>query len=349
MLVGLSGGVDSAVAALILQRQGYDVTGVTMAIYDGPDTTSTKNACYDCREKEDIASAETAAEILNIPFHVFDCVEQYKAIVLSYFRDTYLKGKTPNPCVRCNHLMKFGVLPKLAEKNGIAWDYFATGHYVRKEYSGRFNTHVLMQGDDRRKDQSYFLYRLSQEQIRRSLFPLGGMSKQEVRAIAAANKLPMHDTPDSQDFYSGDYSDLLGMPKMEGNIIDAAGTVIGRHAGFWNFTPGQRKGLGVSAAAPLYVVRVDAFRNEVVVGPYEQTLSAGCVLERPRFSLPLDKTGHTLQARIRSSQELMPVIVDVPIDNTLRVTFAQPQSGVAPGQSLVLYLDGIVVGGGIIR
>jgi tRNA-specific 2-thiouridylase len=349
-LVGLSGGVDSSVAAMLLVERGYDVTGVFMSVYDGPASSSGGSSCYDRGEEEDIASASGLAKLLGIPFHVLDCSARYRELVLSYFRKTYLSGRTPNPCVRCNHMLKFGALPALAEKSGLDFARFATGHYARTEPSPLHGRHVLMRGRDERKDQSYFLYRLNREQLSRALFPLGEMTKEEVRALAARRGLPMHDRPDSQDFYAGDYADLLGVEDLPGNIVDAEGRILGRHSGFWRFTPGQRRGLGISAATPLYVLRINAARNEVVVGTREKSLTRGCVLEDLHFNVPPDTVGPVFQARMRSSQRPFEVTARPdPSGNLLVVEFAAPRQGAAPGQSLVLYLGDVVAGGGIIR
>ena len=350
VLIGLSGGVDSAVAALLLLEQGYAVTGVTMSVYDGPPAPARSSACYDCGEGEDIAAAAALAELLGIPFHVFDCAGPYRETVLDYFRETYLAGETPNPCVRCNARLKFGLLPALARRQGLRHDFFSTGHYARALFVPSLGRHCLYRGLDARKDQSYFLYRLTREQLGRALFPLGGMTKERVRALAARHCLPMRDTPDSQDFYSGNYTELLGMEDRPGNIVDAAGRVVGRHSGFWRFTPGQRRGLGIAADSALYVLGVDAARNEVTVGPYGQSLRPGCLIGDLCLHVPLAEAGENLRARMRSSQTPFPVAVrEGPDRDRLAVDFAEPQQGVAPGQSLVLYREDLVIGGGIIR
>ncbi|MDR2669059.1 MAG: tRNA 2-thiouridine(34) synthase MnmA [Desulfovibrio sp.] len=349
VLVGLSGGVDSSVAALLLLEQGLEVTGIMMSVYDGPPGASGGNACYDCAEKRDIESAASSARQLGIPFHVFDCAQRYRHDVLDYFRDAYLDGKTPNPCIHCNRRLKFDFLPALAERRGLHHDFFATGHYARVEFSEQYGCCILRRGLDAHKDQSYFLYRLEQEQLRRALFPLGNMRKAEVRALARERGLPVHDRADSQDFYSGDYTELLGIAPRPGNIVDESGKVLGKHAGFWNFTPGQRRGLGIAASEPLYVVRVDAATNEVVVGGRDATLSRSCLLEDLYIGLPQALCDGMLQAQVRSSQQPFSVQVTPGREkNTMVAEFAEAQHAVAPGQSLVLYLGDIVVGGGII-
>ncbi|MDR2124589.1 MAG: tRNA 2-thiouridine(34) synthase MnmA [Desulfovibrio sp.] len=350
VLVGLSGGVDSSAAALLLLEQGYDVTGIMMSVYDGPQGISGGTACYDCAEERDIESAASLARQLRITFHVFDCARHYKREVLDYFRGAYLAGKTPNPCIRCNKRLKFDFLPALAERRGLHYDFFATGHYARVEFSEQYGCRILRRGLDERKDQSYFLYRLDKQQLSRALFPLGAMRKTEVRALARERGLPAHDRADSQDFYSGDYTELLGIAPRPGNIVDENGKVLGKHAGFWNFTPGQRRGLGIAAREPLYVVRVDAAENAVVVGGRNAALSRNCLLDDLHIGLPQALRDDMLQAQIRSSQKPFSVRVAPGREpGTLVAEFAEAQRAVAPGQSLVLYLGDIVVGGGIIR
>jgi tRNA-specific 2-thiouridylase len=350
VLVGLSGGVDSSAAALLLLEQGRDVAGVMMSVYDGPPGGSGGNACYDSAEERDRESAASLARHLGIPFHVFDCSQRYRSEVLDYFRESYLAGKTPNPCIRCNRRLKFDFLPAMAERSGLHYDFFATGHYARVEFSVLHGRYILRRGLDESKDQSYFLYRLEQEQLGRTLFPLGAMRKTEVRALARERGLPTHDRADSQDFYSGDYTELLGISARPGNIVDEKGRILGRHGGFWRFTPGQRRGLGIAAPEPLYVVRVDAAKNEVVVGGRDAGLRRSCLLEDTHIGLPRLVYGRPLEAQMRSSQK--PFAVQVTPgreDNTLIAEFAEARRAVAPGQSLVLYSGDTVVGGGVIR
>ena len=339
--VGLSGGVDSAVTAALLKSQGHAVVGVTMKIWRGGRYRGgEKDACFGPCEAGDIARAENLCRTLDIPYHVFDCADEYEKVVLDYFRSEYLAGKTPNPCVRCNVFMKFGVLPNLARKSGIDFDKFATGHYARiREKNGVFH---LLRGTDEKKDQSYFLYRLKQSQLANLLFPLGGLHKTEVRELAAKFGLEVKDKPDSQDFYSGDHTELLNTPPCLGNIIDIAGNVLGTHEGFWNYTIGQRKGLGVAAKHPLYVLELNPCRNEVVVGNAEDTLRHELKLADCSWIAGGVPAGE-VQVKVRSASKLLPAVFE---NDTLQ--FPDGVSAAARGQSAVLYRNEEVLGGGII-
>ena len=351
VLVGLSGGVDSSTAALILKQQGHDVIGATMSIW-GKDgmalKTGHKNACYGPDEDEDIEEARRIAKQLGIPYYVFNCVEQYEKIVLENFKSEYIQGRTPNPCVWCNALVKFGALPLMAKENGLEFDKFATGHYARVEEgaNGRF---LLKCGIAPRKDQSYFLYRLKQEQLKNILLPLGTYTKEEIRKIAKENGLDVAEKPDSQDFYDGDYNELLGINEKEGNIVDINGKILGKHKGIWNFTIGQRKGIGVSASEPLYVLSLKKGTNEVVVGPADKTFKQSLVAVNFNWiAFDALKAEMKVQAKIRSTQE--PVAVTAkPLDNgKVEVVFDELQKSIAIGQSVVLYDGDIVLGGGVI-
>ena len=350
VLLGLSGGVDSALSALLLKEQGFELNAVRMGVYNGPEHAGINGGCYGRNAAEDVEAAARLAAQLNIPFRVIDCAEPYEKLVMNYFKGEYLAGRTPNPCIRCNETVKFGALLTLARQSGLEFDYFATGHYARLEHSPEFGCTVLRRGADPVKDQSYFLYRLKPELLNNLIFPLGGYSKTETRRLAAERGLVVHDRPDSQDFYGGEYADLLEMPCREGNIVDSSGKVLGRHKGFWHYTPGQRRGLGVPAAHPLYVLKILPACNEVVVGPAEENLFEGCLIENVNFLLPSPEDGSRLLAKMRSFQKPHPVLINRGSEeDTMRITFEKPMSGLAPGQSLVLYKDDIVVGGGIIR
>ena len=362
VLVGLSGGVDSSVTALMLKEQGHEVIGATMSIWGKsgvhkkiqeklnsltPDKKPTHGACYGPDEKEDIEEARKIAETIGIPFYVFDCAEQYEKIVLDNFKKEYLDGRTPNPCIWCNSLIKFDVLPRLALANGIVFDKFATGHYARVEKEG--NRYILKRGLNENKDQSYFLYRLKQEQLEKIILPLGTYKKEEIRAIAEKHGLHVADKPDSQDFYEGDYNELLEVQPKKGNIVDRSGNILGYHEGIWNYTIGQRKGLGISAAEPLYVLELRKDSNEVVVGCKDATMKDTLVATKLNW-IPFDYLTEEIncQAKIRSTQKPAPVTV-TPLENgNVLVKFEDMQKSIAIGQSAVFYDGDKVLGGGII-
>ena len=349
VLVGFSGGVDSAMAATLLRDAGHDVTAVMMSLKEGEDGDSGEGPRFGCGENEDPDGARRLADALAIPLHIVDCRDAYRKQVLEYFRDEYMTGRTPNPCVKCNPHVKFGLMPQLVREQGGEFDFFATGHYARIQYMEELGRHVLLRGVDMGKDQSYFLYRLSREQIAGTLFPLGGLTKTTVRAMAEERGIPVHDKPDSQDFYAGDYVDLLRTGPLEGDIIDSSGKILGKHNGYWNFTPGQRKGLRVAYKEPLYVIEVDRESNEVVVGVRAESLSPGCIVEDLVFHVAKPRVGEHLLGRLRSSQPLRNMIIDSYDDKDgMKVRFEEPLFGVAPGQSLVLYDKDMVVGGGVI-
>lgn len=349
ILVGLSGGVDSSVAALILKQQGHDVVGATMSIWgkDGMAAKSGhKNACYGPDEKEDIEEARKIAAQIGIPYYVFNCVEQYEQIVLDNFKSEYIQGRTPNPCVWCNALVKFGVLPLIAKENGIEFDKFATGHYARvEEKDGRF---LLKRGIAPHKDQSYFLYRLKQEQLKNIILPLGNYTKDQIRKIAKDNGLEVAEKPDSQDFYDGDYNELLGVKEKDGNIVDLDGKVLGHHKGIWNYTIGQRKGIGVSATEPLYVLELRKDTNEVVIGPADKTFKKELTAVNLNW-IAFDKLENErkVYAKIRSTQQPTPVTI-TPNGDDVDVVFDELQKSIAIGQSVVFYDEDVVLGGGVI-
>ncbi len=349
ILVGLSGGVDSSVAALILKQQGHEVIGATMSIWgkDGMAAKSGhKNACYGPDEKEDIEEARKIAGQIGIPYYVFDCVEQYEKIVLENFKSEYLQGHTPNPCVWCNALVKFGVLPHMARLNGIEFDKFATGHYARVEKEG--DRYLLKCGIAPKKDQSYFLYRLKQEQLSNIILPLGTFSKDQIRQIAKENGLDVAEKADSQDFYDGDYNELLGIQEKEGNIVDTEGKILGKHKGIWNFTIGQRKGIGVSSTEPLYVLELRKDTNEVVIGPADKTFKKSLIAANLNWIGIKNLTREReVLAKIRSTQQPTSAVIR-PVGDRVEVVFDDLQKSIAIGQSVVFYDEDTVLGGGVI-
>ena len=351
VIVGMSGGVDSSVAAYLLKEAGYDVTGVMMLKHIravlGKDAGV---SCFDGNNLDNVHDAEAVCAKIGIPFKQIDVSKEYDKAVMSYFKSEYLSGRTPNPCVRCNTLIKFGLLPTIVMKTIGEYDYFATGHYANVSYnadSGRYN---LSRGSYISKDQSYFLYRLTQEQLGRTLFPLGKYQKDEIRNIAREAGLRVYDKKDSQDFYSGKYSDLLNIGAKPGNIVDEKGTILGKHNGFWNYTIGQRKGLGVSSSRPLYVVDIRPEKNEVIVG--DDLLSDECMLTDMVFSsIPAIDDSVSGVVKYRSAQKVLNKAVITKIDDgNYKVLFEDKAKSLTPGQSLVMYdYNGVVICGGIIK
>lgn len=347
--VGLSGGVDSSVAALLLREQGHTVVGITMRLWrEGVYKGGERDACFGAHEVEDIERARATAKKLGIGYETFDCFDAYNRDVIGYFRTTYLAGKTPNPCVRCNPVLKFGLLPELAKNAGLQFDAFATGHYARLARVG--SRYAVQRAVDETKDQSYFLYRLSQEQLARTLFPLGDLTKAEIRRIAKDRGLIAADHPDSMDFYSGDKNELIGEPDREGKIVDLSGKVLGRHNGFWHYTVGQRKGLGIGGGTPYYVVDLNACRNEVIVGFEEDAIKTSLTVDELVYGAldPAENGGAPIPCflKVRSAgRPKGPAFL-----SGTTATFPDGIKGVAPGQSAVFYSDdGTILAGGIIR
>ena len=326
--VGISGGVDSAVAALLLKEQGHEVIGVTMTLGRAD-------------EAKLLAEAKAAAERLGIPLKVFDFAAEWDSQVLQYLRNVYLGGQTPNPCVRCNEMVKFGLLPRAAFELGC--ERFATGHYAR--LVTRLATPVLRRAVDRSKDQSYFLYRVKPEILAKTIFPLGELTKDEVRAKARAFGLEVADKGDSQDFCGGDPMRIVNEPDREGEVVTVDGKVIGRHRGYWNYTVGMRKGLGIGGGTPYYVVALDAKQNRVIVGFKDDAVRREFkMVDRVGFLTSGEDAASPLMVKVRSAGEPRgPVTVE---GDT--VFCLGGIAGIAPGQSAVFYDGDIVVGGGII-
>jgi tRNA-uridine 2-sulfurtransferase len=357
--VGMSGGVDSSVAALLVKRTGCRVVGVTMRISDsdapGRDLVGgcATNACYGPDEEMDAADARRVCAAIGIPFVEVDLRAEYRTRVLDYFSREYLAGRTPNPCVRCNQELKFGLLlEKLASEAGIRADSFATGHYARAGFDAGAGRHTLSAGIDPAKDQSYFLCMLTQEQLARAEFPLGGMRKPEVRSLARESGLSVHDRAESQDFAAGDYRSMVrpGPAASEGFFRTAAGTVLGTHKGIWAYTIGQRRGLGIGAGEPLYVTRIDPGTNTVFVGPASE-LDRGRLLTGRVNWVSIAPPPVPLRAavKVRSQQQPAPASVVPRADGGAEVVFDQPQRAVAPGQWAVFYDGDLLLGGAVIE
>ena len=345
VLIGMSGGVDSAAAALLLQQEGYTAAGCTLQLYNRLD-----GGCGSPKEAED---ARSAAEALGIPFYAPDESEAFRERVMDDFVRTYCMGRTPNPCIRCNQYIKFTSLLRLADELKI--DHIATGHYARVRYDETLKRWQLLRGEDAGKDQSYVLYPLSQEILSRLLLPLGSFEKSTVREIVAQRGLKQANKPDSQDICfvpDGDYVAFLtenGVELKPGDFVDKNGKVLGRHRGQVCYTGGQRRGLGVSADRPLYVVRKNGEDNTVLLGD-EADLYAHTVWaeEFNWVSLPPVHEPLRVTAKTRYSQREAEATLYPEENGCVRAVFDEPQRAVTAGQSLVCYLGEKVVGGGII-
>ena len=351
ILVGLSGGVDSAVAAAILKNEGHEVIGATMSIWgkdEYHDFKGHSNACFGPDEIKNIQEAEKIAKKLEIPYITVDCRNNYEKTVVENFRSEYLSGRTPNPCVWCNEKIKFGVFPNSAKKQGVIFDKFATGHYAK---IGKVEGETcLKRGVDPKKDQTYFLYRLSKEQISDLILPLGGYTKDEIRKMAADFNLEVANKPDSQDFYGGDYSELLKAGKKQGNIVDTNGKILGTHDGIWNFTVGQRRGIKVSSTEPLYVISLNEKTNEVIVGHKDKTFNKSLIAKNLNFQInPERYEGKVISAKIRSVQTPTEAKFKFIDKETIEIIFEEYQKSIAIGQSAVLYDNDVLIGGGIIE
>lgn len=353
ILVGMSGGVDSSVVAYLMKKAGHEVIGATMSIWEKGrkfHSAGFRDACFSPHEEQDIDAAKQVCDVLDIPYHVIDCSDQYKRIVLSNFKEEYLSGRTPNPCIHCNAMIKFDALPLSALNQGIVFDKFATGHYARLDYNEDIQRYQVKTAIDIKKDQSYFIHRLKQEQLARVLFPLGDKEKAEIREIAKEVGFKIHDKPDSQDFYSGDINDILEAKPKQGNFVTTDGKVLGQHNGIWNYTVGQRKGLGISAERPLFVLGFNKDKNEVILGFEEDNIKHSLIASRFSWlSVAGIEKPTDVRVKVRSAQTPTEATVTPISETEVRVEFHHPQRGIACGQSAVLYDEEMVLGGGIIE
>ncbi|OHD62449.1 MAG: tRNA 2-thiouridine(34) synthase MnmA [Spirochaetes bacterium GWF1_41_5] len=352
VIVGLSGGVDSAAAACLLLKQGYSVSGAIMSTWNGmaaDDSHILKSGCYGPDEKYDIASAQKIADKLGIKLAIIDLKTEYQDYVINYFKSEYQAGRTPNPCIRCNQILKFGLLIEKL-RTAFDFDFFATGHYARIIFNtaGRYS---LLRGIDNSKDQSYFLYRLNQKQLSQILFPLGGMLKSEVRKIAASLQLDLEHKKESQNFASlGNDSILCRVECEPGEITDINGKILGRHNGIKNYTIGQRKGIRVPSSEPLYVVKIDQKNNRIIAGNerelYNKTIFISSLVWA-QTNPPEHEIGAYVQIRYRHKAQK--ALIKPEGGDLVKIEFSEAQKAAAPGQSAVIYSDDEVLGGGIIN
>lgn len=351
--VAMSGGVDSSVAAVLLQEQGYELSGVNLRMFHNEDLgESREKTCCSLADAEDAA---LVARRLGFPFYVFDFAQVFRDTVIRDFVEEYQAGHTPNPCAVCNREVKFGAL--LRRVQALGQDFLATGHYAQVERDPDSGRYLLKRAADRSKDQTYFLYMLTQDQLAHTLFPLGGLHKAEVRQIAETRGLVNARKHDSQDICfvpDGKYADFIerttGHPSPTGPFLDREGRVLGQHKGLIRYTRGQHKGLGLSTEEPLYVLEKDAAANTIRLGPdsalwtTELTAEQVNLISVPELTVPLRVTAKTRY----SQREAAATVTSLP-DGCIHVVFDEPQRAITAGQAVVLYDGEYVVGGGTIR
>ncbi|MDA3862486.1 MAG: tRNA 2-thiouridine(34) synthase MnmA [Deltaproteobacteria bacterium] len=348
VVVGFSGGVDSSVVAKLLKNKGYKVIGVFMKTWDGGDTFGSvqRKACFGPSSAAEIEGATATAARAGIDFRVIDVSGHFRKHILDYFKSEYLSGRTPNPCVLCNPLMKFGYLWEEVEKELPLFDYFATGHYVRKKFNEKTGRYSLHKGKDATKDQSYFLYRLNQQQLARTIFPLGEYLKTQVKEMAAKFKLGVAQKAESQNFINGGYDILFKNRHMNGKIIDLQGNVLGKHQGIFNYTIGQRRGIGIAASAPLYVLEIRPETNELVVGSKQDLKARELVSSNFFWSSWEPQEPLEVEVKIRYRHEAQPAKLYPLASNKVKIVFNEPQMSITPGQAAVVYQGSAVIGGG---
>ncbi len=352
VVVAMSGGVDSSTAAWLLKEKGYEVIGATMCIgmIDQPQEGPAR-----CCGLADIEDARRVALQLEIPFYVFHLREEFEREVIQYFCEEYMKGRTPNPCILCNEKIKFGFFLEKALE--LKADFIATGHYARLDYDKEVGRYFLRKGVDRRKDQSYVLFSLTQDQFHRTLFPLGEYLKEEVRKKALQLGLRVHDKPESQEvcfIHESSYHSFLSERLKEsiehGPILDKDGKVLGRHKGIPFYTIGQRRGLRLAKGKPLYVIGIDRGKNAIIVGGEEEVYRDTFMVDSVHWVIPHKKNSPmNAQVKIRYNHPGSEAILSPKGEDEAEVRFKSPQKAITPGQAAVFYDGETVMGGGWIR
>jgi tRNA-specific 2-thiouridylase len=343
VVVAMSGGVDSSVTAGLLVEQGYEVQGVSLRMWEG---RLGPRVCSDHR------GAKEVAEFLGIPHELLDLRSQFVETVVKPFAQEYLRGRTPNPCVACNRDFKLGSLLQWAKQQQA--DYVATGHYARVERDNASGQTSLLRGVDKTKDQSYFLFALSQDQLAHTIFPLGKLHKNQVREKARCFGLSVADRPESQDICFGDYKALVQSHANvkdlgAGDIVDSYGKVLGRHNGIHSLTIGQRRGLGIAALQPSYVLDIDPASKRVLVGTKSELVCSGLTMEGMNWLEPPVAQEFEAQVQVRYRSPAIPSVVSLAENNPCQVRFNEPHPGVAPGQAAVIYRGEKLLGGGWIE
>ncbi len=352
-LLAMSGGIDSAVSAVLLQEQGFEVIGASMLLHDPKSAHGISGGCFGSGSTTQQAVLDKVASLLGIEVVRVDLSQEFEREVLDHYRRSYLRGLTPNPCVVCNQSMKFGLLPQALKSKGVDFDFYATGHYARIRFSAESGRWQLLKGIDPLKDQSYFLCQLKQEQLATTIFPLGDLSKAQVRQIARERGLDflLH-TAESQDFLSEeDHPRLFDQKRIEpGDMVDPDGKVIGRHRGLIYYTIGQRRHLGISGKSePWYVTSIDATRNQVVTGPRSYLYRDRLIAENVNWvSIPPPSSETRVETKIRLAHTTAPGILKPQPDKAVQLVFETPQLSIAPGQFAVFYHGETLLGGGTI-
>lgn len=354
VMVGMSGGVDSSVAALLLRDQGYEVMGVTLKLFSDEDISEAQKEGKTCCALSDVMDAKSVARRLGFDHLVFNFKDNFREHVMKQFADSYLCGRTPNPCIECNRHVKFDKMLRRALE--LEYDYIATGHYAVNEFDEAMGRYLLKRPADRSKDQTYVLYALTQEQLAHTIFPLGSLEKTQVREIAEKAGLVNSNKPDSQDICfvpDGDYAAFIrrftGCESPCGSFVDMEGKVLGEHKGIINYTVGQRKHLGISLGKPAYVVRKDLELNTVTLGDETDLYTKSLIADDFNLiSVPELTESMRVTAKTRYSQKEQPAVVSYLGDGRYMVEFDEPQRAVTSGQAVVLYDGDVVVGGGTI-